>query len=141
MFATQQQIEYHFDLPSVYKGFERVKGSVKLKEKHLEDRKEIVEKRRVDHAEKAAERLKNIQAEKQDMYKQLRAKDNLRGKLIDEIKSALREDTDQKKEISILKKKDQIENYERGKNFHQLYKQKLVERILEKKERAERVKD
>ena len=141
MFATQKQIEYHFDLPSVYNGFVRVKRSEKLKEKHLEDRKEIVEKRRVDHAVKAAEKLKNIQADKQDMYKQLRAKDNLRGKLIDEIKSALREDTDQKKEISILKKKDQIENYERGKNFHQLYKQKLVERILEKKERAERVKD
>jgi len=34
-----------------------------------------------------------------------------------------------------------MENYERGKNFHQLYKQKLVERILEKKERAERVKE
>ena len=30
-----------------------------------------------------------------------------------------------------------MENFERGKNFHQLYKQKLVERILEKKERAE----
>lgn len=34
-----------------------------------------------------------------------------------------------------------MENWERGKNFHQLYKQKLVERILEKKERGERVKN
>ena len=34
-----------------------------------------------------------------------------------------------------------MENYERGKNFHQLYKQKLVEKLLEKKERAERVKE
>jgi hypothetical protein len=33
-----------------------------------------------------------------------------------------------------------MENLERGKNFHLLYKQKLVERILEKKERADRVK-
>lgn len=41
----------------------------------------------------------------------------------------------------MLKKRDQLENFERGKNFHQLYKQKLVERILEKKERAERVKE
>ncbi len=41
----------------------------------------------------------------------------------------------------MLKKKDQMENFERGKNFHQLYKQKLVERLLEKKERAERVKE
>jgi hypothetical protein len=40
----------------------------------------------------------------------------------------------------MLKKKDQLENFERGKNFHHLYKQKLVERILEKKERGDRVK-
>ena len=53
----------------------------------------------------------------------------------------MKEDIDQKKEISLLKKKDQMENYERGKNFHQLYKQKLVERLLEKKERADRVKE
>ena len=71
----------------------------------------------------------------------LRDKDDQRSKLIAEIKEALREDIDQKKEISLLKKKDQMENYERGKNFHQLYKQKLVERLLEKKERAERVKE
>ena len=122
VFSTQKQIEYHFDLPSVYKGFERVKQSDKLKDTHLKNRKEDVKTRREDHAEKAADRLRNIQADEKDMYKQLREKDNLRGKLIDEIKSALKEDTDQKKEISILKKKDQIENYERGKNFHQLYK-------------------
>ena len=61
--------------------------------------------------------------------------------LIKEFKDAFDEEVDQKKEISLLKKKDQIENYERGKNFHNLYKQKLVERLLEKKERAERVKD
>lgn len=61
--------------------------------------------------------------------------------LIKEFKDAYKEEVDQKKEISLLKKKDQIENYERGKNFHNLYKQKLVERLLEKKERAERVKD
>ena len=61
--------------------------------------------------------------------------------LIIQVKEAFKEEVDQKKEISLLKKKDQIENYERGKNFHNLYKQKLVERLLEKKERAERVKD
>lgn len=63
------------------------------------------------------------------------------GNLMKEVREAYREEVDQKKEISLLKKKDQIENYERGKNFHNLYKQKLVERLLEKKERADRVKD
>jgi len=61
--------------------------------------------------------------------------------LIKEVKDAMKEEVDQKKENSLLKKKDQIENFERGKNFHNLYKQKLVERLLEKKERATRVKD
>ena len=42
--------------------------------------------------------------------------------LIKEVKEAFKEEVDQKKEISLLKKKDQIENYERGKNFHNLYK-------------------
>lgn len=51
------------------------------------------------------------------------------------------EEINQLKEISLLKKKDQQENLERGKNFHYLYKKKLVERILEKQERANRVKE
>ena len=59
---------------------------------------------------------------------------------MNEIKEAFHEDVEQRKEITMLKKKDQMENYERGKNFHHLYKQKLVERILEKKERGDRVK-
>ena len=46
----------------------------------------------------------------------------------------------QRKEINLLKKKDQQENLQRGKNFHYLYKKKLVERLLEKKERADRLK-
>lgn len=50
------------------------------------------------------------------------------------------EEVEQKREIWLLKKKDQMETLERGKNFHNLYKQKLVERLLEKKERADRVK-
>jgi hypothetical protein len=36
----------------------------------------------------------------------LRNKDKQKGKLITEIKEALKEDIDQKKEISLLKKKD-----------------------------------
>ena len=52
----------------------------------------------------------------------LKEKNEQRGSLIKEVKEAIMEDVEQKKEISLLKKKDQIENYERGKNFHQLYK-------------------
>lgn len=97
--------------------------------------------KREERAEKAMTRVKDMRLEAKEKYSYLTEKNIQRGKLVTEVKLALKEDVDQKKEISLLKKKDQIENYERGKNFHQLYKQKLVERILEKKERAERVVD
>ena len=79
--------------------------------------------------------------EAKEKYSYLNEKNEQRTKLISEIKEAIKEDIDLKKEISNLKKKDQLENLERGKNFHELYKQKLVERIMEKKERADRVKE
>ena len=102
---------------------------------------EDLQAKREEKAEKAQTRVKDIRAEAREKYSYLSEKNVQRGKLVTEVKLALQEDVDQKKEISLLKKKDQIENYERGRNFHQLYKQKLVERILEKKERAERVVD
>ena len=68
-------------------------------------------------------------------------KNNRREQLVVNVKEALREDIDQKKEIAILRKKDQEENYMRGQNFHNLYKQKLMEKIIEKKEKADRVKE
>ena len=68
-------------------------------------------------------------------------KDKKREELIKEVKDAFFEEVNQKKEISLLKKRDQQENYERGKNFKYLYKKKLVERLLEKKERGDRVKE
>ena len=39
-----------------------------------------------------------------------------------------------------LRKLDQEENFTRSKNFHDLYKSKLVEKILEKQERADVIK-
>ena len=46
------------------------------------------------------------------------------------------EEHEQRKEIAMLRKLDQEENYMRSKNFHNLYKQKLAERILEKASRV-----
>jgi hypothetical protein len=39
-----------------------------------------------------------------------------------------------------LRKQDQEENFTRSKNFHELYKLKLVEKILEKQDRADMIK-
>ena len=46
------------------------------------------------------------------------------------------EELEQRKEITMLRKLDQQENYMRSKNFDKLYKQKLAERILEKSSRV-----
>lgn len=46
------------------------------------------------------------------------------------------EELEQRKEITMLRKLDQQENFMRSKNFDKLYKQKLAERILEKSSRV-----
>ena len=65
---------------------------------------------------------KNVDTEFKEKYSYLKEKDETRSKLVNEIKEALHEDVEQRKEISLLKKKDQQENFERGRNFHHLYK-------------------
>ena len=57
-----------------------------------------------------------------------------------DVKSVLRDDVETKRELSLLRKQDQEENYMRSQNIHNLYKQKLMEKINEKKERAEKIK-
>jgi transcriptional regulator of met regulon len=58
-----------------------------------------------------------------------------------EVKQVLKEDIETKKEISMLRKADQEENYMRGQNIHNIYKQKLIEKIVEKKDRADKIKE
>ena len=41
----------------------------------------------------------------------------------------------------MLRKADQEENYMRSLNIHNIYKQKLLEKIIEKRERAEKIKE
>ena len=48
------------------------------------------------------------------------------------------EELEQRKEISMLRRLDHQENYSRSKNFHNLYKQKLAEKILEKASRVQK---
>jgi len=135
-----KEVEFKGDLNNIHKTFKRIQNCDKLK-RDLE--KKAAEERNIKRDERWAvvkENHKSIRMDNRDTYKYLKEKDEKMNNLIHEIKAAIQEDIDQKKEIALLKKKDQMENLERGKNFNQLYKQKLVERILEKKERAERVK-
>lgn len=57
------------------------------------------------------------------------------------MRSVLREDIDTRKELYMLRKADQEENYLRGQNIHNIYKQKLVEKLVEKRERADKIKE
>jgi len=52
--------------------------------------------------------------------------------VIKEINDRNKDNLDKRKEIMSLRKLDQEENYTRSKNFHELYKLKLVEKIIEK---------
>ena len=60
---------------------------------------------------------------------------------MEQVKNVLKEDIETRKELSLLRKADQEENYMRGQNIHNIYKQKLVEKIIEKRERAEKIKE
>lgn len=122
------------------KAFENVKKCDKNKSTHLKAMVDQNVNKRNEWIQRTAEKKQELKNQYREQQESLKDKDKYRKNLINEIKEAIQEDIEQKKEISLLKKKDQIENLERGKNFHLLYKQKLVERLLEKKERAERVK-
>lgn len=57
------------------------------------------------------------------------------------IKSTQFEEIEQRKEINHLRKQDQEECLMRYKNIHDLYKTNLLNKLNQKKERAEKVKD
>jgi hypothetical protein len=60
---------------------------------------------------------------------------------VEHLKQALKEDVETRKELSLLRKADQEENYMRGMNIHNIYKQKLVEKLIEKRDRADKIKE
>lgn len=62
--------------------------------------------KRDEKTQLAEQKIHARNAELKEKTYYLKKKNEQRGKLITEIKEALREDVDQKKEISLLKKKD-----------------------------------
>jgi hypothetical protein len=75
------------------------------------------------------------------MFKYYDSRLKERHEKVNEVRNVLKEDNEMKKELSMLRKADQEENYLRGQNIHNIYKQKLVEKIIEKKERADKIKE
>ena len=75
-------------------------------------------------------------------YEQKEIKKKVQDGIVQRKKQAQRnmsyqfEENEKRKEIRSLHKMDQVEAFNRGKNFHMMYKQKLAERILEKSSRV-----
>jgi len=106
----------------MHKTLKRIQNCEKLK-KDLE--KKAAEERKTKRDERWAvvmENNKSLRHDNKDTLNYLKEKEQKMNNLISEIKAAIHEDIEQKKEITLLKKKDQMENLERGKNFNQLYK-------------------
>ena len=120
---------------------EKMSRSVKNREAVLE--RELLELRlksqkRAEAHGSARKDLARSLREQQAYYEQ---RQKLRDQLINEVRDALREDNEKKRELAALRKQDQEENFQRSMNFHRMYKQKLLEKLEEKRERAERVKE
>lgn len=89
----------------------------------------------------AKENLKNIKLSEKEKIDYLVKKDEARSQMLHDVKEAIMEDVEQKREISYLRKMDQEENYMRIKTIENLKKHNLIQCILEKKERAEKVQE
>ena len=58
--------------------------------------------------------MRELNKQEQEKFKYLMQKNNHRDQLVTDVKEALKEDIEQKKEISSLKRMDQQENFQRG---------------------------
>ena len=104
--AAAMAVEYHFDIEQVGTSFKRIQKSEKLK-RDLEKQRIEQAKAKRDEKRAAADLVQHeIKMRQKEKTSYLKSKDKQKGQLITEIKEALREDIDQKKEISLLKKKD-----------------------------------
>lgn len=84
---------------------------------------------------------KTLNFDFKDMHDTLKEKDEAREKLVTERKKAVMDDINTRKEISLLKQKDVRDNQAREGNLHLLYKKQLAEKIMQKKEKAELVRE
>ena len=85
----------------------------------------------------------NQKAHKEDIKikrAEILQKDSYKTEAAKAVKLAWKKDSDTSKEIRSLKKQDQVENYERGQAMQQLYKQKLIEKMLYKYNKADKFK-
>lgn len=121
--------------------YEKIEKSTKKKEKddkaRLEALKEVNDKR----ADGVHINLKDLRYKQQEMVSYYDTRLKERNDKVEHLKQALKEDVETRKELTLLRKADQEENYMRGMNIHNIYKQKLVEKLIEKRDRADKIKE
>ncbi|CDW87107.1 UNKNOWN [Stylonychia lemnae] len=127
---------------------ELIQRDLEKMSKTVKNKEEKIKKDIIDLKVKNQRKFENIELKQKDIQRRTREqfnyyqqKNNLRDQLITDVKEALKEDVEKKKELSLLRKMDQEENFMRSQNFHNMYKQKLQEKLSEKKDRAERIKE
>eukprot|EP00347_Sterkiella_histriomuscorum_P010768 403374992 len=120
---------------------EKMSKTVKNREILIKRDMENLKIRNQRKMESMAVKQKEQVKRQKEQFNYYMQKQELRDQLAVDVKDALKEDIDKKKELSLLRKMDQEENYMRSMNFHNMYKQKLQEKISEKKERADRIKE
>ena len=109
-----------------------------------ERKKQIAQntKRITEDKESAKERLERIKDEQKFKAREAARSINedikRRHQSVEATMALKNEELEQRKEISMLRRLDHQENYSRSKNFHNLYKQKLAEKILEKASRVQK---
>ena len=85
--------------------------------------------------------LKDLQHRLKDQLKYYDKRIKERDQKVTQLRAVIQEDNETKKELNMLRKADQEENYLRTMNIHNIYKQKLLEKIIEKRERADKIKE
>lgn len=100
-------MEHHLaDIDSIYKDFKRIQKVdttlSKLQKQNVEDMRERLNEK----LNGAKERVAHMRNENREKREYLIEKDKKRDELIKEVKDAFTEEVNQKKEISLLKKRD-----------------------------------
>lgn len=114
---------------------------MKKKEKEDKERLDILKGSHDKRTEGVLINIKDIRQREREQAQYYDKRLKERSNKVEQVKSVLREDVETRKELSLLRKADQEENFMRGQNIHNIYKQKLVEKLIEKRERAEKIKE
>eukprot|EP00347_Sterkiella_histriomuscorum_P000166 403376923 len=120
--------------------FNRLIKSEKFKQDMQEHRIYSIKEKNQKRLEQASQKQSELSQKDKEKYTYLERRNKQRDDLIEEFYEAFKEDIEQKKELSFLKKIDQMENLQRTKNFYNMYRSKLIEKLQDKMMRADQVK-